>query len=845
MINTAFLRFVFLLLMATNVAGCTGYGTAEPILSAVPKTPAPSLSPTPTSVETPVAITLENVRALLKMDFTPERMKQTFGDDYERQTSSLYKGTQWVDTERWEYGDPLSGSKLLLEWSEEGQLLYAILYGKDASGRTTTYVPPMGALTASGSELNPYAALVAVDAEKAVRVAVPTLGYDMIEGSSPRASYLARPERPLRVISMNATFAEVDDDGVRSWLPAWYLTAEAAQEKRIEPLLLKAFNDTQALWAPAEGAEAAASVHAGETLYALHQFGDWYGVAVPPSAGRRGIELAWIPMKDAQPSQEWMELYAGAGASADTIATVIRSELMIGVSRERIERIFGKPAYEESSNNVEMPGKLRTLVVSRYESDSSQLAITWEDGALRGYSFLDRADTMDFGIPPYYESDYPIVLRATSEPAYKPHFASSAPLAFEWRTRTELPYNFLVGTTGSILIVAGEDGGFSGMHNSSHLYGIDRKSGAIVWKHDFRYERHLYTISEDGRLIAFIDKIESKVEGSAYDLFVLDTATGKKLWTQHIQVKGAIEVGPFVSSGSIAALSYTTTEGDKNTTHVEARKMSNGSLVWSRTFEGAGELLPQHPEKPVFVLQTGTQLVIDGKLTALDPKSGRARWELPERLGIGEDRYSFMEDTRFSISKSPGYWIRGVDDLALVDPATGKILLTLPPLIDNVVHYESIDGRYMLLQQTNDGDRLYESKDVTSSLIDMRSGATLWKVEGKADRGVIGGDVLYFKLDGKPRAVKLGDGAPIWETDIVAHGKLTVCANRLLVEGIPDVYALDASTGEVLHRYRDIRIEYYDITPNKQMYGTITVLDGRLYVGSSNGFFGSVGFVES
>ncbi|MBO9600411.1 MAG: PQQ-binding-like beta-propeller repeat protein, partial [Cohnella sp.] len=627
----AFVRIVVLALLASSVAGCKSNGATQPTPSVL-ETSIPSPSPM-TSTETPAAITKANVRDRLAMDMTPEQVRQSFGGDYESRQSSLYWGMQWIDTERWEYGDPASGAKLLLEWSGEGRLLYAVLYGKDASGRTETYVPAMGALKASSSEDNPYAAEVAVDPEKTVHVAAPTLGYDMIGGSAQRVSYLARVDRPLHVIAMNATFAEVDDDGVNSWIPAWQLTSEAARAKRIDPIRLKAVNDAQALWAPKEGSEASASVHAGDTLFALQQFDDWYGVAVPPSDGRRGIELAWVPKKDVQPSQEWAGLYAETGADdADTIAAVVRSELGVGASRERIERIFGKPAYEESSNNVEMPGKLRTLTVSRYESDTSQLAITWEEsGALLRYAFHDRANTMDFGISSMYGADSPTVLRPETESAYKPLFAPSAPLAFEWRTRTELPFNFLVGEAGGNLIVAGEDGGFSGMHESSHLYGIDRKSGAIVWKHDFGHDRQLYALSEDGRFIAFIDKIESKVEESAYDLFVLNTATGKKLWNKSFKVKGAISVGTFVSSGSVTALSYTTTEGDKHTTRVEARKIDNGSLIWSRTIGGEGELLPQDPAKRVFVLQTGTRLIVDGKLTALDPKSGTTKWELPER----------------------------------------------------------------------------------------------------------------------------------------------------------------------------------------------------------------------
>jgi outer membrane protein assembly factor BamB len=115
-------------------------------------------------------------------------------------------------------------------------------------------------------------------------------------------------------------------------------------------------------------------------------------------------------------------------------------------------------------------------------------------------------------------------------------------------------------------------------------------------------------------------------------------------------------------------------------------------------------------------------------------------------------------------------------------------------------------------------------------------------VPGKASGGVIEGETVYYSLDGKPRAAYLKSGKLLWETtDVTVMNKIEVFGDQVLVEAMPNVYVLDKKSGHLLHRLHDVKYGASETTSAAQMNGVLTVLDGKLYLGSSNGYFGKVG----
>ncbi len=51
----------------------------------------------------------------------------------------------------------------------------------------------------------------------------------------------------------------------------------------------------------------------------------------------------------------------------------------------------------------------------------------------------------------------------------------------EWNFIGDLAYSYLAGWTDNVILVYADDGGFSGYHFDSYLYGLDRKTGKKLW----------------------------------------------------------------------------------------------------------------------------------------------------------------------------------------------------------------------------------------------------------------------------------------------------------------------------------------------------------------------------
>ncbi|MFC5469791.1 PQQ-binding-like beta-propeller repeat protein [Cohnella suwonensis] len=812
-----------------------------------------SAKPTAISVETTLTsangkLSLEAVEAFFSAGaLSQEAAKIAFGTAYESEAASLYSGSDWTQAEAWTYADPMLPTSLKFFWSAEDEHhLYSVFYYRDSAGVERSFVPPMGALEVYDSKDHSFQDRFGLRIGAKFNVPASSPGFDMIGQTMPVFSYVAVRGRPITLKALTDTFAEVDDDGVTSWMPMWYLTEEWTQAKPIGPLELTVRNAVAGMWFPGANAEAG-TFAAGEMAIALYEYGDWYGVAKQTYLKDDSpMSLAWIRKENADPGERSVPLYdKGAESSFRRIASVAITELREGQSQARAEALFGKPRFVESSGNVEEPGKLKTLEVWRYENVSSVLTIAWTDERrVAEYRLRGKSAGEDFGVDYRHPDDQPTRAQTRWETQSDRPLAPSALQRFEWRVRTELPFNFLVGKAGDTLIVAGEDGGFSGMHETSHLYGIDRRSGKRLWSHDFGHDIHLYAVSEKERTIVFYEPGGGSGTGTDR-LRAIRTDTGKQIWMKEQAFGGPLWDMGFTVSGNVAAFSYTVqNSGEKDeskTTYVDARDIRSGKKLWTKVFEGTGALLSQNGDMPAFVLQTGSLETLDAKLTAINAGSGSTKWIIRDRSAIREWDEALTFDGRFPGRVPSGYWMKSGDAFFLADASTGKTKLTFPIPFDRGARVDIVDDRRLFLQRSNDGLPLYDSKDVTSALIEARTGKELWTVKGKADRGTVDGARIVFRLDGKLVSVNLSDGKPIWNAGFTAYGNIVPYAGRLLVAGWPDVYLVNGKDGRVEHRLADQNVGYYDGMPSRQVFGNLTALDGELYVGSSNGFFGKIG----
>jgi hypothetical protein len=299
-----------------------------------------------------------------------------------------------------------------------------------------------------------------------------------------------------------------------------------------------------------------------------------------------------------------------------------------------------------------------------------------------------------------------------------------------------------------------------------------------------------------------------------------------------------------VSKNVISAVQtkrISTTE-EKFTYDLIGWSMETGKQLWDIELTQTSDLVRDVGNQDVLLVQAGEDMstVILNELQAYDPLTAKLLWKKPERKAASDQEVT--DSVRYA-EHSKAFWTRTVDELVLIDAKTGKDRLRLP--LVGYSRYDIIDGNYVFLQQSSDNN-MY-SENVKSSLVDVKSGKQLFTLEGRAEFGKIDGNLLYYRLNGKAMSFDLikeeqrwtSSSVPSKETDgasVVQYGSKLIG----VFPGLGHMYVLDEWTGEAVNRLSDVRVGYYDFTPNQLLSGYLSVIDGQLYVGSSNGYFSKV-----
>jgi len=775
---------------------------------------------------TPIPITIDTIKSEIKDDLTQDQVHTLFGIPASSEENYIMMNGKMSVIDQYIYEE--GPSKLVIQWSKEGQLLYAVFYDTDASGNRRSFLPAIKGLSSSSSENNLVAREHAIELDKPVTLYMNTNAYEWWGGTRAVNFISVDARAKYKVVTLSDDFAEIQDEsGYGGFVPVWYLTKEAAQVKDIAPLSLKAKESAKAKWYPNSQGDAT-TMKEGDIIYAYKQYGDWYGAAVPDSAeGDKSYGLLWI-RKDQVTSAGGAAPLFEIENSKQAVAAAVRSVLVPGLEKARVKAIFGEPSFEESSENVApLEEKARTLPLWRYEGEQNELIVAWSEAGTLRYSIYRDSPEL---IAPQYGVG-----------AQGP-LAPSLHMQWDWRFKSDLGFNFLLEKVGNVLLIAGEDGGFSGMHNNSNIYALDSATGRKKWQFDFGFGRHDYGLSQDKERIAFL-KSSMKEDRTVHTLQSLKTATGQKMWQKKLD-NGKDVTSFAVSKNVISAVQskrVSTTE-EKFTYDLIGWSMGTGKQLWNFELAQESELVRDVGNQDVLLVQVGEDMspVILNELQAYDPLTGKVLWKKPERKAASDQEVT--DSVRYA-ERSKAFWTRTVDELVLVDAKTGKDGLRLP--LVGYSRYDIIDENYIFLQQSSDNN-LY-SENVKSSLIDVKSGRPLFTLEGRAEFGKIEGSLLYYRLNGKAMSFDLKKEEQRWTTSGVP-GKQTDGASVVhyggkligVFPGLGNMYVLDESTGEAVNRLSDVKVGYYDFTPNELLNGYLSVIDGQLYVGSSNGYFSKI-----
>lgn len=782
----------------------------------------------------PVTLTLEKVKDVFQQPLTKEQVREIFGVPKSSGETYRMMNGKYTLVNQASYESVKSNSKLIIQWSKEWELLYAVFYDDDSSGHRMSYMPAVGNMKDSSSKDNRIANDNGITLDENVTVYKSTNAYEWWGGKQAIRSQSVSANKSYNVITLSEDFAEIEDEsGYGGWVPVWYLTQEATKSEDIEPLSLTASEDISVLWYPNSGS-VAATIKAGETLYAYEELEDWYGVIIADSEDYdRTFGLLWVSKQQVLvqgSAPEWFQDKKQDSDQSGLIAATVRGILVPGVETARVQAILGEPSFKEYSENVaEYDEKARSLPLWRYEDSQNELNISWtEEGTLRYALYRNLS-----GVDTHIGWDGVNIVQGP--------FVPSQQMNWDWRFRSDLAYNFLLDKIGNVLLVAGEDGGFSGMHMNSSVYALNSKNGRQIWQFDLGPEAHYYGLSADKSRIAFMKRIMQE-DVPVYKLQTIRLDNGATIWEKTLN-NGRDITSFTVSNNIIATVQY------ERIDYTEAYhyflvgwSIKDGNQLWSIDLTASSTLSRDVGNQGVLLVQSevDSSPAIMSELYAYDPLTGELLWKKSERQAATDQD---LTDGALYAEHANAFWTKTTQELVLTEAKTGKDLLRLP--LTDYSRYDIINEQYVFLQQSSESN--WSNVNVKSSLVDVHSGKTIFTVEGRADFGNRDGNILYYSLNGVPTSFDLQKGETRWQPSSFfvesATGTPTVTYNGqhfAVFPAIGNLYMLDDATGKAVTRISDVRVGYYDFTSNQLLKGYLTVIDDKLYIGSSNGFFSKV-----
>lgn len=407
-----------------------------------------------------------------------------------------------------------------------------------------------------------------------------------------------------------------------------------------------------------------------------------------------------------------------------------------------------------------------------------------------------------------------------------------------WRHRGTLAFHYLLGATDEALLLREDDGGFSGFHEDSAIYALDRETGALLWRIGAGHGWADAIVDPERGEAAVLTHYDPEAGRYEERIRRLRLRDGAVLWED---VPSAGRGGLHLAAGSVI---YAVQPGNMPDQGggglLRVYDAATGRLMWERGGLESFRVLSRPGDPHVVVLSGRT-------LAAYRPGDGGLAWELaighppdPD-LPAYDDRFTDLSANRFSAGVRNRWAVLGTE-LALIDPVRGEVQASYPMNPGESVM--AIDDRRLLVVRPSDDDP-HRRTGYETALHDVSAGKEQWRLPGAGSGAVTGGGRIYLLLDDVPTAVDPASGEIVWQTRAGCpepgwHPDVRPVAtgDALLAPCVEEVLVRRLSDGLGVFRLRDVRISYPDGRAEDVRSGLINVDDsGDLYIGSSNGYF--------
>nr|WP_233147171.1 PQQ-binding-like beta-propeller repeat protein [Paenibacillus selenitireducens] len=662
--------------------------------------------------------------------------------------------------------------------------------------------------------------------------------------SNPRnlqIEYYGKKGESLKVELVAGEMVGVEDDSRGTlWIPAWYVTKESVITKSISPMTVTLKSKRSLSMTPGSNLKMW-DTKSNISYTAVAQWKDWYGVLVSPSEWQQDSKifrpaLMWVQAKDIEskktlPEGLWNE---NSNISSGIIRELVTYMLKDGDDSASILKLLGTPQVKEKSENLQMDAEapIQLGEAWRYEREDAQFIATFsKSGKLKRTKWILPSDTYrrsgrTSGDDYHFTYDFvttPIARTLKADPI--------------WRNQGDLNFSYLIGGNKDVLLLKGDDGGFSGMHYNSSLYALNRKTSKKLWQQNAGFGGFTATMDSEHKYVTMYSAINPDIPDYEDRVRHIRVADGKIVWEVKLKKNG----GYSMTAADRAIIVYDNWEPDLKNSTVTVLDTKTGVVRWKKALSGKYRILNQGVDDPYVLIQQ------DQELKAYHSITGKTTWSLTVKGKQLDDptRNPYYTGGKriepLAQADSTTRWILLGDEWLLLNIKTGKAEAVYPAKPDEL--FEVLDQRYLLVQRGLDN----RAEDIVSILYDAVDQRELWTLKGKATKGVIEGSTIYLTLNGIPAAVHKETGEVLWKMRMTStnnedlshlvYSSYAVLDRYLLIQYASDLFVLNKEDGSLLGRLQDVRAGSAELREQDARNGALNATEAEVYVGTANGAF--------
>ncbi|MEO2215232.1 PQQ-binding-like beta-propeller repeat protein [Paenibacillus amylolyticus] len=630
------------------------------------------------------------------------------------------------------------------------------------------------------------------------------------------------------------------------WLPSWYALKESRSMTETAPQSFTLQSGSKLYLAPDSSTTWSFEKALTDKAVIVAKWKGWYGVSIAPRVWNKESStyrpgLFWIK---AQAIEQRMNVADGwfqqdASLPTSVIRHLTDIKLNKATTSKQVAEWLGEPDWKESSSNLNDTGYAMSIGQTwRYERGDAQYLVTFNKNGklIRTRWNLPQKDrnavVSDWNISRADEYGFTTKIYGTTLP-------STIPWKSVWTNQGDINYTFLQAATDDVLLMKGDDGGFSGFHYESSAYALDRHSGKKLWEINAGYGRQQVEVDAGRQQVTIYTDYDPKKKEYVDRISHLQLKNGDVVW--EYAPKQKFRLNGITAAKNVVVVDSPVVEGSSNS-WLTVLDSANGKTLWTRKLTTGYELLNKSADDP-YVLYWEKN-----KLIAVDPQSGRTVWSLKGKRSTIEQ---FVNDPYFDgierldpfATTSAERWLSLDNQWLLLDLNTGKKLAQFPARVGQ--RFEELNDGTLLIRENKNGDHYGEYEDFTTTLYDAKTGKTRWTLKGKIERGLVEDDQLYVIKNGYPAALDYKTGETRWNAkDTIARlrhptnqGSYLIIDDQLLLPMDENLLVLNKNNGALLGRVHDVVMGNPEHRDRDAKNGTINRIGNEVYVGSSNGRF--------